>query len=109
MFNFIHSISANLFPRAVIATAPAFVLRDEAFDWHVEHFHDHAYRCEHDLWAAEQAAERAEIQREWDAMSSGEQAEIWDDYCDRNARGVLEDGRYFEQWMREYMKGYVGD
>jgi hypothetical protein len=109
MFSFIQNITANLFPRAVIAAAPAYVLRDELSDQHVSAFWDHNDQAEHDLWAADYAAEKAQIQHEWDTMSEAERSAIWDDYCDLNIRGVMGDVRYYTQWSRNFMVGYVGD
>ncbi|MDG2528182.1 hypothetical protein [Caulobacter endophyticus] len=110
MFNLFTTRSGRTAPLVLRAAEP--VLGDEAFDEHVWCWQFHLSALDaalHRAEAVDRARERVRVQALWDAMDAEETWVILDELDMLNARGVLVDHLFFEQWQASRMDGYVGD
>lgn len=113
MFNLISTFKARPARSAPLVLRGAEpVLCEDEFDEHVWGWQVHLSDLErpgHMVEAEDRAREQARVQALWDAMSAEEAWAIMDELDMLNARGVLVDHLFFEQWQRIRMEGYVGD
>ncbi|PZR35517.1 hypothetical protein [Caulobacter segnis] len=113
MFKLITNLTACPARRApLVLSAAEPVLGYDEFDEHVWAWQVHLSdleRAGHMAEAEDRDRERARVQALWDAMDAEEAWAIMDELDMLNARGVLVDHLFFEQWQRSRMQGYVGD